>query len=450
MKNLYFTFALIISFSLSSFAISNTAEISIVKKTPCDVAFLGIHSDRVSHRKAEILGFNNPNGVYVTQVLPNTAAEKAGLKPFDYILAVGQHELTHNRGLSGALAHFEPNDEAKIFFIRQGKEQSANVRFGSKGTWSHAKPSIKKSFLGVQSIGQNDQGIKVNVIQKTTAEAIGLQDGDIITAIDDIPMIDWSDLTIMMKNKAAGDAIQINYIRNGETKTTSGELNSYKNYSKARASNYEEKLDRVAKKIEKWSENVEIEEITEDIEIEVEELTNEIENRLEEFFNKNRDENERDEDNDENNNDRSGNLDNNDIRLNKNPRARMETPAPRPDVSTLSANVTKASVDELMNLNTGNESIAGLDNNLQIEAISFIPNTDSGMFDLEFNLNQTGNTIVQLFNNSGRMIYEYELGGFSGIFNDAIDVSQNAPGVYYLIVKQNDQTATRKVQFEVQ
>lgn len=448
MKNLYLTFALIFSFSLSSFA---TVDYS--KGTPCDVAFLGIHSDRVSPSKARILGFENPHGVYVTQVLPNTAAEKAGLQPFDYIIAVGEFEMTDNQGLHSALSKFEPGDESKIFFVRQGKERSVNVEFGSKGGWSHIRPSIKKSFLGVQKTDYDAQGIKVDVIENSTAQSIGLQDGDIITKIDGIQMVDWNDLTTMMKNKASDEDIKVTYVREGAIKSASGKLQSYGQTQANRWEEKEEKLnkcaDKLEKKCEKLGERMEI--IGEEIEVEAEELVDEIEERLEEFFDRNRerrDNDDTDEDFDEDNDDRGGF--NDEIMINRNPRSRMDTPRPRPDVSNLSANITEASVDELMNLNTGREAIAGLDNNLQIDAISFVPNTTSGMFDLEFDLPQTGNTIVQFFNESGRMIYEYELGGFSGTFKDEVDVSQNAPGIYYLIVNQNNETATRKVQFDLQ
>ena len=61
-----------------------------------------------------------------------------------------------------------------------------------------------------------------------------------------------------------------------------------------------------------------------------------------------------------------------------------------------------------------------------------------------------GGASVQLFNGAGRMVYEYEMGEFSGQFEDEVDVSQNAPGEYFLIVKQGENTAVRKVEFELQ
>ncbi|MEM1220930.1 MAG: hypothetical protein AAGH79_18560, partial [Bacteroidota bacterium] len=46
-------------------------------------AFLGVRSDDISREKAKKLGFSNYYGDYVTKVIKNTAAEKAGIQPND-------------------------------------------------------------------------------------------------------------------------------------------------------------------------------------------------------------------------------------------------------------------------------------------------------------------------------------------------------------------------------
>jgi hypothetical protein len=43
------------------------------------------------------------------------------------------------------------------------------------------------------------------------------------------------------------------------------------------------------------------------------------------------------------------------------------------------------------------------------------------------------------------MIYEYDLGDFSGPFEDQVDIAQNGPGTYFLEVRQGDKSATKKL-----
>jgi len=45
-------------------------------------AFLGVNTNHVSEEKAKVLGFKNSDGVYVTEVIENSAAEKTGIQPF--------------------------------------------------------------------------------------------------------------------------------------------------------------------------------------------------------------------------------------------------------------------------------------------------------------------------------------------------------------------------------
>ena len=73
------------------------------------------------------------------------------------------------------------------------------------------------------------------------------------------------------------------------------------------------------------------------------------------------------------------------------------------------------------------------------------PQPAKGFFELQFNLAQRGETTVRLYNAAGRQIYEYDLGSFSGAFSDQIDLAQNGPGNYYLLIEQNGKTFGRKI-----
>ena len=67
------------------------------------------------------------------------------------------------------------------------------------------------------------------------------------------------------------------------------------------------------------------------------------------------------------------------------------------------------------------------------------------MFELEFDLETEGQTMVNVYNPTGRAIYEYDLGRFSGDFSDNIDISQNGAGTYFLQIAQDGKSFVRKV-----
>lgn len=441
MKNLFYVLLFCTSFSL----LANSSS----HKAPCDRAFLGIHSTEISMKKAEILGFQNPHGVYVTKIVNNSAADKAGLQPFDYIYAIGMFEMTDSEGLTRIMNKFEPGDEAEILFVRKGKQQSVTVQFDKSGSISCVSPAIRKSFLGVQKVndGFDEGGIEVRVMNNTSAEKIGLQNGDVITEIDGVKMVDWKDLTTMMGTKQAGEPIAITYFRDGEFEKTSGDLETQRGYSysnsdcedkwderadrwEERAERFEERAERFEEKAEKWAER---------IEEEAEELEEKIEERIERYLERERDD------------DDSGFNEEENFHLNEGPQ--MPSPIEENNevrIADLAPNIDMASNEEIDFLASRKEAVIAPEVNLIIENITFSADAHTGHHNLDFSIPTAGGTIVQLFNASGRLIYEYELGSFSGQFHDQIDVSQNAPGEYFLIVNQNDNMAVRKVKFELQ
>ncbi|MEL7426422.1 MAG: PDZ domain-containing protein [Bacteroidota bacterium] len=84
-------------------------------------------------------------------------------------------------------------------------------------------------------------------------------------------------------------------------------------------------------------------------------------------------------------------------------------------------------------------------NNLTIENIQLFPNPNRGMFRLEFDLPQQGETSIRVFNSEARLIYSFDLGQYQGTFSDDIDISQNGPGAYFLEVRQGNTSMVKKV-----
>jgi hypothetical protein len=80
-----------------------------------------------------------------------------------------------------------------------------------------------------------------------------------------------------------------------------------------------------------------------------------------------------------------------------------------------------------------------------LEKINLYPNPSKGMFKLQFDLPEKGQTEIKVFNAAGRIIYEYELGNFTGEFSDEVDISQNGTGTYFLQIRQGEKYASKKI-----
>ncbi|MBV6653304.1 MAG: T9SS type A sorting domain-containing protein, partial [Mameliella sp.] len=83
--------------------------------------------------------------------------------------------------------------------------------------------------------------------------------------------------------------------------------------------------------------------------------------------------------------------------------------------------------------------------NLEVSTLNIFPNPTTGIFDIQFELPQRGETAVFIYNPAGQRVYFNTLGEFSGTFSDRIDIANGVRGIYFLEVRQGRQSLTRKV-----
>ena len=194
-------------------------------------AYLGVYSEKISRNKANALGFENRYGSYVTKVVEGSPADKGGIEAFDYIYAIDGKEMTYNRDLNDLLRRHDSGDDVVISIIRKGQVKGLNIELGKRGySSSFSNSSSERPFLGVSdacSCPEGKIGVKVNIVNNSTAQEMGLRDGDIIEAINGYPMYDWSDISTVLAMTETEEVINIDYTRVGKKNKTKGVLKSY-------------------------------------------------------------------------------------------------------------------------------------------------------------------------------------------------------------------------------
>ncbi|MEZ4986413.1 MAG: PDZ domain-containing protein [Saprospiraceae bacterium] len=180
--------------------------------------FLGIYAGEMNPTKAQLLGFQHPYGSYIKRVIPGSAAEKAGLQPLDYIIAIEQFEMSSNRSLTNALAKFSPGNEVTVTFIREGEQMTTRAVLGEESDDDYTQPCEELPFFGVSDNGcVSRKGVAVNIVRGSAAEAAGLVSGDVITTFNQKTIIDWGDLSGAINGTQPGQQIAIVFNRNGQT-----------------------------------------------------------------------------------------------------------------------------------------------------------------------------------------------------------------------------------------
>lgn len=358
-------------------------------------AYLGINFEKLSESKSGKLGFEHTNGSYVTKVMEKSAAEKAGLMPFDYIYGIDEYRTGEDQSLTGILKKYDPGETVTLHFIRKGQKKSAEIELGSKPGSSYSlggfigNDDCDDPFLGVSPSDECtlEKGAAVEIISNSTAAEMGMQDGDIITSINGHSIIDWNDVGTAVDATKVGDNIDVEYLRDGKiTKAT-----------KPIKSNCDTKS---TNKNSSWSKvfNLDFDAPT---------------------FNWDR------------------------FKILRNDKSQESDE--RMDLD----NVTAVSSDIAQNEAEGLNSRFNIDlptqNTLRLEKYSLTPNATTDLFELKMSLPERGETSIRLFNDSGRIIYQYDLGNFSGEFSDSIDLGQNGAGEYFVAIKQGAKGASKKI-----
>lgn len=343
-------------------------------------AFLGIYSNTLSREKAKKLGLDNYYGSYVTGVIGNTAAERAGIKPFDYIYGIDEYRTGSRQNLGSILQKYEPGERAKVYYIRKGSDRSTNITFGSRSEAVYKEvDKCDEPFFGVSGDHSRswNKGVPVQVIAKSTAESLGMEDRDVILTINDYTIIDWDDISTAIDNMSVGENIKVTYLRDNREITGVQAIKSYC------ATKGVGGIDQF-----KFREN----------EIVV-----------------------------------TG------VELSKRDRSFKAV-----DFTDVVVNVQDISQEESSKLRS-TSGIRISNNTLRVNNLELAPNPHKGLFNLRFDLPSSGSTRVQIFNESGRNIYDYDLGNYSGEFEDEVDISQNGNANYFLTVSQNNRMMAKKI-----
>ncbi len=213
-----------------------SAKVTTGLKLP-DRAYLGVQTEEISDRKAELIGAKHPYGSYITKVIAGSAAEKAGLKALDYIVGIDQHKMDEDTNLHDLLSIYEPGAKATIHYYRNGQEMHSEVIFMDENQLEDDEDS--NAFLGVDNEDDDEDavGIRVSVSEGSSADKMGLKDDDIITAMNGRTVIDWTDLKAVIGAMKPGDQLELQVRRNNETLNLKGPIGHeddrrYESYSR--------------------------------------------------------------------------------------------------------------------------------------------------------------------------------------------------------------------------
>ncbi|BCG62763.1 MAG: serine protease DegQ [Methyloprofundus sp.] len=157
---------------------------------------LGVQIQDLSPDLADAMDLKGTQGALVSRVTPNSAADKAGIKAGDVIVAVNDKKISGSSALRTNIGLKRVGEKVSLDYYRNGKLKTVNTQVGSITSGQQQRsasvpdtPLLKGATL--KALSKQDpyqgtsKGLLVTSIQANSPAArVGLMEGDIILAIN--------------------------------------------------------------------------------------------------------------------------------------------------------------------------------------------------------------------------------------------------------------------------
>lgn len=187
----------------------------------------------IKDREAASSGQIPESGVVVLEVVPGGPADHAGLRPGDIIVKINEQEVVNAQAMPRIIASFLPGTEIRIDYERGGNAARSETILGDLDNPNKAfvypantpPPDGDQGTIGidVRDLEKSDRtgglsGVLITKVwQGSVAEAIGLERGDIVTAVSKQPVASVKAFKQILAKIPDGEIISLNVTRGNAT-----------------------------------------------------------------------------------------------------------------------------------------------------------------------------------------------------------------------------------------
>ncbi len=167
-----------------------------ISKGKITYGWLGISLVDVTDDYKKELGVKGQKGAFASQVFLNSPAAKGGMQAGDYIIQINGKNVNSQSELIREVAYLPADKKAEFVVIRNGNKITLNVKIEERTeAVSNDNAKLWPGFIASplnpklrEKLGLDDKvkGVAVtNVLEKSPAAALRIQNGDVITAVND-------------------------------------------------------------------------------------------------------------------------------------------------------------------------------------------------------------------------------------------------------------------------
>ncbi len=423
------------------------SEDRTIAKSPRPI--LGIYTDEL----AEV------QGIKIKRIIAGKGAEQAGLQDGDVITVINGQTVALTGDLHAVLANRAPGDKVNVQYLRDGKDNLTVIELSAATDnfeWKEEKYQRDpcKVFIGVGTSSVSG-GLKVDyTVDNTPATESGIQAGDVLLALDGVPLSTQTELVYERNKHQPGDAFTMTILRDGremkidarfkecsEEEKTEARLMVYRSHARTFSHTVERDpcavfigvytsdraLDGQGVRISGVIDNTPAQESSLQPGDVILALDGRPVNTQRELLA-------------ERNKHQPGDL----FRLTVvRDGARLDIDAIFKSCQKESDN--KVAVKETVQMNSEETPAPDReDATLRLESLELYPNPTFGPVNVQFEGDAVP-TVVRITDMSGRAVYTNELPQFGGFFSEQINLFGKTPGNYVLTVQQGDKILTKPV-----
>jgi Do/DeqQ family serine protease len=150
---------------------------------------LGIMGQDIDSGLADAMNLDVNQGAFVSEVSPDSAADKGGIQAGDIITEINNRAVASFQELRAKVASSGAGAKLELTVLRKGKREKLNVVLGDATqnvvVAKEIHPALEGATLTNGKSEQGDNGVVVSVIEpRSPASRIGLKDGDVIIGIN--------------------------------------------------------------------------------------------------------------------------------------------------------------------------------------------------------------------------------------------------------------------------
>ncbi|MDL5401577.1 serine endoprotease DegP [Enterobacter hormaechei] len=172
---------------------------------------LGIMGTELNSELAKAMKVDAQRGAFVSQVMPNSSAAKAGIKAGDVITSLNGKPISSFAALRAEVGSMPIGSKVTLGLLREGKPVNVSLELQQSSQNQVDSSTIFSGIEGAETSNKGaDKGVVVNNVKANSPAArIGLKKGDVIMGANQQPVKNIAELRKILDSKPSVLALNI-------------------------------------------------------------------------------------------------------------------------------------------------------------------------------------------------------------------------------------------------